>query len=139
MLLTYAVQVLFALQLFILHGSSIQLGPLSITLQPNNNYRPDPVAALQRARYKYGGSSTTNLEDGKANAAAVSGGRTTSIPLKTILYDVEYYATVQVGTPSQSLRLNFDTGSADLWFGNYIEEYEISFGIGLTFEYSNCF
>ncbi|KAK0633063.1 aspartic peptidase domain-containing protein [Immersiella caudata] len=48
--------------------------------------------------------NNTNTEAGKAEVAA-----------HPELFDIEYLAPVQIGTPQQTLNLNFDTGSSDLW------------------------
>jgi len=36
-------------------------------------------------------------------------------------YDSEYLCLVQVGTPAQTLNLQFDTGSSDLWLHSIYE------------------
>ena len=41
-------------------------------------------------------------------------GRIGEVPAQDIQNDVEYLADVQMGTPYQTLKLDFDTGSADL-------------------------
>ena len=46
-----------------------------------------------------------------SNAAATSDGTVAADPTQ---YDSEYLESVQVGTPAQTLNLDFDTGSSDL-------------------------
>ncbi|OBT42007.1 hypothetical protein VE00_06655 [Pseudogymnoascus sp. WSF 3629] len=46
------------------------------------------------------------------NASNVNFGTVETIPEA---YDREYLSPVQIGTPPQTVNLNFDTGSADLW------------------------
>ncbi|OAD78728.1 hypothetical protein PHYBLDRAFT_18318 [Phycomyces blakesleeanus NRRL 1555(-)] len=43
---------------------------------------------------------------------------TGTVALSTPGIDSIYYGTIQVGTPGQTVRLNFDTGSADFWFAS---------------------
>ncbi|KAF9574925.1 hypothetical protein EC968_004926 [Mortierella alpina] len=43
-------------------------------------------------------------------------GTTGKIPLTDVKLDLEYYGSVSVGTPAQVFKLNFDTGSSDIWF-----------------------
>ncbi|KAI9012065.1 rhizopuspepsin 3 precursor [Phycomyces nitens] len=43
---------------------------------------------------------------------------TGTIALNTPGIDSIYYGTIQVGTPGQEIRLNFDTGSSDFWFAS---------------------
>ncbi|RAL04418.1 pepsin-like aspartic protease [Aspergillus ibericus CBS 121593] len=42
-------------------------------------------------------------------------GEVGEVPAEDVQNDSEYLATVGIGTPAQSLKLDFDTGSADLW------------------------
>ena len=42
-------------------------------------------------------------------------GNTGEVAAEDIQTDSEYLAAVSIGTPAQTLKLDFDTGSADLW------------------------
>lgn len=42
-------------------------------------------------------------------------GEVGEVPAEDVQNDSEYLATVGIGTPAQNLKLDFDTGSADLW------------------------
>ncbi|KAI7872576.1 rhizopuspepsin 6 precursor [Spinellus fusiger] len=73
----------------------------------NPKYYPNATRAINSARGKYHKFLKT--------ASTSSFG---ALPVTDYENDVEYYGTVQVGTPPQNLKLNFDTGSADLWFAS---------------------
>jgi Eukaryotic aspartyl protease len=45
------------------------------------------------------------------------GGQIGEVSADDIQNDSMYLATVEIGVPAQSLNLDFDTGSADLWVG----------------------
>ncbi|KAI8381086.1 rhizopuspepsin 1 precursor [Radiomyces spectabilis] len=82
---------------------------LKFPLVRNPHYKQNATASVLRVQAKYskylGGIS------------AMSSG-TTSVPMTDYHTDVEYFGTVEVGTPPQKLLLNFDTGSSDLWFAS---------------------
>ncbi|KAL1852712.1 hypothetical protein Plec18167_008967 [Paecilomyces lecythidis] len=44
-----------------------------------------------------------------------TGDQTGDVPAEDVQNDSEYLAEVGIGTPAQTLKLDFDTGSADLW------------------------
>ncbi|CAO3619087.1 unnamed protein product [Cunninghamella blakesleeana] len=79
----------------------------SFGLTNNPDYKPDPVRDLYKAKAKYA-----------KYLGGVSSFDTGSVPVTDHLYDVEYFGEVSVGTPAQKLKLNFDTGSSDLWFAS---------------------
>ncbi|KAI8141665.1 rhizopuspepsin 4 precursor [Fennellomyces sp. T-0311] len=76
---------------------------LSITTNPD--YTPDASASVQHVQSKYARYFVSAFSHG-------------AIPLTEDGYDIEYYGTVSIGSPPQELKLNFDTGSSDLWFAS---------------------
>ncbi|ORX50170.1 rhizopuspepsin 4 precursor [Hesseltinella vesiculosa] len=73
-----------------------------VTLIHNKNFKRDARRSVAKAHAKF------------HTLAATSG----TVPMTDVSGDSEYYAEVQVGTPPQTLKLDFDTGSSDLWFAS---------------------
>jgi hypothetical protein len=81
---------------------------INFPLQRNPDYKPSAKNAVQKAMAKYTKpkSTVTGLQM-----------KTGTVPMTDYENDIEYYGIVEVGTPAQKLKLDFDTGSSDLWFG----------------------
>lgn len=71
---------------------------------------PDTSIPLEQDFTSAGGIHAPS-EDNKAAA----GGVTASVPSIPEQYNSEYLSAVAIGTPPQTMMLDFDTGSADFW------------------------
>lgn len=80
----------------------------------NDKFVRNGPLALARAYIKYGAPLPPNLANAvdKIKNQRRSTGSAATTPEQ---YDSEYLTPVQIGTPAQTLNLDFDTGSSDLW------------------------
>lgn len=82
---------------------------INIPLAKNNSYKPSAKNALNKALAKYNRR--------KVGSGGITTEASGSVPMVDYENDVEYYGEVTVGTPGIKLKLDFDTGSSDMWFG----------------------
>ncbi|KAH7060206.1 rhizopuspepsin 2 precursor [Linnemannia elongata] len=75
----------------------------SVPLTRNPHFKHNTRAQMAKLNKRYPG----------VNIRAGSSGK---VPLTDVSPDLEYYGTVSVGTPAQNVKLDFDTGSSDIWF-----------------------
>lgn len=85
----------------------------------NPNYKFNGALSVKKTYLKYGKPVPDWLEQAVANITAELGleGRATGSASATPIdsFDDAYITPVQIGTPAQTLNLDFDTGSSDLW------------------------
>ncbi|CAO3683166.1 unnamed protein product [Umbelopsis vinacea] len=85
-----------------------------VKLVTNPNFRPSASAQIYRVvQNKLRHFDQAKIVNIKAAIGVSAEG---NVPVTDDGTDVEYYANVSVGTPKQNFKLDFDTGSSDLWF-----------------------
>lgn len=83
----------------------------TVTQVANEKYKPNGPAALAKAYAKYGKQLPENLASLVKGKSSDDDGSVTASPADS--YDSEYLCPVDIG--GQTVHLDFDTGSADLW------------------------
>jgi hypothetical protein len=83
---------------------------LRVPLTVNPHYERNARGAVLKAMNKF---KMFQNDNPSSNNLATTG----TVNLTDYRHDLLYYGEITVGTPGQTVKLDFDTGSSDLWFG----------------------
>lgn len=103
------------------NGANLDAGRVSLKQVRNPNYNFVGPLSVKKTYLKYGKpvpdwleAAVTNLTAGlDLDFSKRATGSATTTPIDNL--DDAYVTPVQIGTPAQTLNLDFDTGSSDLW------------------------
>ncbi|KAG0052001.1 hypothetical protein BGZ83_003079 [Gryganskiella cystojenkinii] len=99
---------------------SLAVAVLAVTEATPVARRPHPdghaVNLTRRENYKHNTPGQIRKMNARYPGLKILAGSSGSVPLTDVSPDLEYYGSVSVGTPAQVLKLDFDTGSSDIWF-----------------------
>ncbi|OAA35184.1 secreted aspartic proteinase precursor [Metarhizium rileyi] len=87
-------------------------GKVSVPVTHNRHFKAHGPLALAKAYRKFNKPVPKDVAAAVAQLNKRATGSVQNVPQQ---YDSEYLAAVQIGTPAQTLKLDFDTGSSDLW------------------------
>ncbi|GAP88009.2 putative secreted aspartic proteinase precursor [Rosellinia necatrix] len=92
-------------------------GSFTVNQVANPSFKPHGAFQLAKAYNKYGipmpqGLAKTVAKYNAAKKAKRDSGSAVTTPEQ---YDIQYLTPVDIGTPAQTLNLDFDSGSSDLW------------------------
>ncbi|KAI1353967.1 aspartic peptidase domain-containing protein [Xylaria sp. FL0043] len=92
-------------------------GSFSVNQVANPAFKPHGPFQLAKAYNKYGAKMPEGLAKtvAKYNAAKKAKRDSGSAVTTPEQYDIQYLTPVDIGTPAQTLNLDFDSGSSDLW------------------------
>lgn len=91
------------------------VGSFELHQTRNANFKPNGAAALAKAYAKFGKQIPPHIAAAAARGQAKQKRVSGSAVANSIQGDLEYTVPVKIGTPAQTLQLDFDTGSSDLW------------------------
>ncbi|KAI1420479.1 aspartic peptidase domain-containing protein [Xylaria sp. FL1777] len=94
-----------------------ETGSFTVNQVANAAFKPHGPFQLAKAYNKYGAKMPEGLAKTVAKYNAAKKAKRDSGSAKTTpeQYDIQYLTPVDIGTPAQTLNLDFDSGSSDLW------------------------
>ncbi|GJJ72079.1 hypothetical protein EMPS_04436 [Entomortierella parvispora] len=89
------------------------------TASPVKNADGHHIPLVRRENFKHNTPAQIRKLNARYPQLNIKAGSSGSEPITDVSPDLEYYGAVKVGTPAQTVQLDFDTGSSDIWFNKY--------------------